>query len=427
MGKRFWHLIGFTVAAARLMLGACRPAPATVAPPTAQPPSQAAAQDTALPTATETVDPSRPTPIPNPNALWTFTTGGALWGTPTIVEGTIYLGSDDGNLYAVDLASRQLKWKFVTQGMVRCQAAVAGGLAYVASDDGNLYAVDTHDGERAWQRDIGNAMPREMRANLGYSPDPTGYDYLQSSPVLAEGLVYAGSRDGNVYALAAQTGEIAWKHKTGEKVRATPTVDNGIVYVGSWDESFYALDARTGQERWVTPLEGEVQSRGLVAGSLLYCASRKASVVALDVQTGEIKWEYSYGRNMWVESSPRLVDGVIYIGSSGSKFVVGIDAQTGKEFTKYVLPIINWSTPAIEGDTLYIGGIDSAIPGLGGLLALQLVRGKFASTNPYRFWFRVRGSLEPTGHWSGVASSPIVVDGVVYFGGLDGVFYAVKG
>ncbi len=426
MSKRSWHAIVLLLVSIGLALSACQSQPATVAPPTAEPTQEAVVQDTSPLQPTETVDPSRPTPIPRPGALWTFATGGAIWDTGTIADGICYFGSDDGNLYALDLASHQLKWKSASQGIVRSRPALAGGLVYFASDDGNLYAVDAHDGEQVWRRDIGDALPREMRANLGSSPVPTGYDYRQSSPVVAGDLVYVGSKDGNVYALAAATGDVVWTHKTGEKVRATPTVDNGTVYVGSWDESFYALDAQTGQERWVTPLQGEVQSTALVAGGLVYCASRKASVVAMDAQTGDIKWEYSYGQNLWVESSPRLVDGVIYIGSSGSKMVVGIDAKTGKEFTKFLSPIINWSTPAIEGDTLYIGGIDSSVPGIGGLLALELVHGKFASVTPYRFWFRMTDSLELTGHWSGAASSPVILNGVIYLGGLDGVFYALK-
>ncbi len=58
-------------------------------------------------------------------------------------------------------------------------------------------------------------------------------------------------------------------------------------------------------------------------------ASRKASVVALEAQTGEILWEVDDGSNMWVESSPVLVDGTVYIGSSGDMYVSGPDRQTG--------------------------------------------------------------------------------------------------
>jgi len=243
---------------------------------------------------------------------------------------------------------------------------------------------------------------------------------------VANGQVYVGSADGNVYALAADAGSINWSFETGHKVRATPTVDNGAVYVGSWDKSVYALDALTGEMRWKAPLGGQVQTTALVAGGMVYCASRKASVVALDAQTGEIKWEYDYGRNMWVESSPRLVDGIIYIGSSGNRVVVGLDSRTGKEISVFHSNAFNWSTPAIVSDRLYIGGTSFQHVEKGGLIAIELVDGRFSPAKDDQWRLPVEETLEASGDWSGVASSPVVVDGVIYFGGLDGRLYAVS-
>jgi outer membrane protein assembly factor BamB len=54
---------------------------------------------------------------------------------------------------------------------------------------------------------------------------------------------------------------------------------------------------------------------------VVYCASREASVYALDVQTGAVKWKYLYGLIMWVESSPVLVDDLLYVSSSGNQTV----------------------------------------------------------------------------------------------------------
>jgi outer membrane protein assembly factor BamB len=245
---------------------------------------------------------------------------------------------------------------------------------------------------------------------------------------VVEGQIYVGSLDGNVYALAADSGKITWTFKTEGKVRATPAISDGVVYIGSWDECMYALDGRTGQLRWKTPVEGEVQSTALVANGLVYTASRKASVMALNAQTGEIKWEYSYGRNMWVESSPRLVGNIIYIGSSGRLPVMGLDSQTGKPFTFFFASAFYWSTPAIAHDTLYVGGTSfkQDTVNKGGLLALRLADGKITDINREYAFFPVPEREKAEGNWSGVPSSPIVQNGIVYFGGLDGNLYAVS-
>ena len=60
-------------------------------------------------------------------------------------------------------------------------------------------------------------------------------DIVHSSPTVANGIVYVGSLDHNVYALNAKTGTKIWNYTTGDLVYSSPTVANGIVYVGSHD------------------------------------------------------------------------------------------------------------------------------------------------------------------------------------------------
>ena len=422
MLKQFWHNFNPLILIV-LLVSACQPSAAVPETPTTAP--SPTASPTALPTASPTASPG-PTMVPRPEAVWILQTGAAIWGTPAISDGTVYFGSDDGNLYAVDTKNGSLRWKFLTQGIVRSRPAIVGALAYFASDDGYLYAVEAQSGTQTWRTDIGNFLPRDKRENLGTSTDPTGWDYTQSSPVVVDGQVYVGSLDGNVYALAADTGKINWTFKTGQKVRATPTLAYGVLFIGSWDECMYALNALTGQMLWKIPVGGEVQTTALVANGLVYTASRKASVVALDAQTGEKKWEYDYGRNMWVESSPQLVGDVIYIGSSGYQPVLGLDSLTGKAFTFFFSQAFYWSTPAIADDTLYIGATSfKQDVNKGGLFALRLVDGRISDpTHEYGF-FSVPEQETAEGNWSGVASSPVVQNGIVYFGGLDGKLHAI--
>jgi outer membrane protein assembly factor BamB len=190
------------------------------------------------------------------------------------------------------------------------------------------------------------------------------------------------------------------------------------------------LDVQTGQVHWKTLLGGQIQTTALVANGLVYTASRKASVIALDAQTGKKKWEYDYGPNNWVESSPLLVGDVIYIGSSGNEYVVGLDSRYGNLLTAYTDKVCFWSTPLVVGDKLYMGGAaNTQMQAPGGLFSL-ILPAKATPTNlspiKYKWLFPVTKTLTPDGIWAGVASSPIMQDGVIYFGGLDGKLYALK-
>ncbi len=396
------------------------PTPTPPSPPTSAPPDATLAP--LLPTAT-----TGPIVVTKPR--WSVQTGGAVWGTASISEGVLYVGSDDGSLYALDARSGSQVWKYVTEGIVRSQPAVSNGLVYFASDDGFLYSVNVANGRLAWQADIGNALPRMEREALGTKPDPLGFDYMQSSPVASHGLVYVGSLDGNIYALAADTGQVAWTYTTGAKVRASPLVQDGIVYIGSWDKYLYALDAYTGELVWKSLVGGQIQSTAAAGNGLVFTASRKASVVALDLQTGDKKWEFEYGPNNWVESSPLLSDGTVYIGSSMYKVIIGLDSRTGEIRAWNDSPCIHWSTPVISGDRLYIGGEwgTNEVSTFGGIYGLDLVDGRFASMKQYQWHFPVvSATLEAESIFYGVTASPLADQGVLYFGGLDGKIYAVR-
>jgi outer membrane protein assembly factor BamB len=422
MNLHYWKIAGFIYVLFGFFVNSCQSAGIKAEEEAFVPPPSAT--QLPAPTLTNTLE---ALPTEQPTIVWSIQTSGPIWGAPALSDGIVYIGSDDHALYAIEAQNSQLKWKFLTQGFIRSQPAISDGSVYISSDDGFVYAINAQTGKQVWRTDIGNQMPPDEREKLGTNA-PTDYDYLQSSPVVKDGQVYVGSLDGKVYALSADKGGLQWSYQTGDKVRATPFVEDQVVYIGSWDKYFYALNARTGELIWKTPLGGQVQSTAAAADGLVFCASRKASLVGLDQNTGEIKWEYDYGNNNWVESSPRLVNGILYIGSSANKFVLGIEPETGALSTLYISNAFHWGIPTIEDDVLYIGGTAAGdLAGdVGGLYAIQLNQGKFARQFGDVWLEFDEETLEASGIWSGVASSAVISNEVIYFGGLDGKLYAVK-
>src|SRR5580704_12333575 len=67
----------------------------------------------------------------------------------------------------------------------------------------------------------------------------TGGPIFFASPTVANGIVYSGSEDQNLYALNAATGAFLWQYTTGGLVHSSPAVANGIVYIGSDDHNLY--------------------------------------------------------------------------------------------------------------------------------------------------------------------------------------------
>jgi outer membrane protein assembly factor BamB len=185
---------------------------------------------------------------------WTFSTAGPIVSSPAVVNGIVYVGSADRNLYALDAATGKLRWKFDAHGDVNSSPAVFDDVVYVVSLDGNLYAVDAATGKQRWSFASEGERRFSAVGYMGMLPaaetmaDP--WDFYLSSPAISNGAVYFGSSDGNVYAIDAKLGSLRWKYKTSGVVHSSPAVSGGAVYFGSWDTYFYALNSSSGELIW---------------------------------------------------------------------------------------------------------------------------------------------------------------------------------
>jgi outer membrane protein assembly factor BamB len=150
-----------------------------------------------------------------------------------------------------------LKWKYATGYFVRSSPAVSGGVVYIGSDDGKVYALNSSTGALKWNYATG--------------------DIIRSSPAVSGGVVYIGSFDSNVYALDADTGALKWNYVTGGWVESSPAVSDGVVYVGSYDKNIYALDARTGALKWNYVAWAYVAASPAVSGDVVYVGANAFS------------------------------------------------------------------------------------------------------------------------------------------------------
>ncbi len=268
---------------------------------------------------------------------WSFATGDSVMTSPTVANSTVYFGSNDNNVYAVDASTGDEKWNYTTAASVAGDTAptIVDGVVYIGSEDGDLYALDASTGDLKWR----------------YT---TGGD-VQSAPTVSNGTVYVGSDDNNVYAINASTGNESWSYTTGNLVDSSPTVSNGTVYVGSADNSLYALDASTGQKEWNQSTGGTISSPTVLNGTV-YVGSADNSVYAFDASTGNQQWSYATGS--WIDSSPTVANGIVYIGSSDNN-LYALDASTGDKQWSYTAGDYVYATPTVADDTVYVGSRDS--------------------------------------------------------------------
>src|SRR5207237_6610605 len=82
--------------------------------------------------------------------LWRFDTKDAFEGTAAIAGDAVFVGGEDGHVYALNLADGKPRWKYKAGAGIKIGAAVNGGLVYVGDEDGKLHCLDAKSGDKRW-------------------------------------------------------------------------------------------------------------------------------------------------------------------------------------------------------------------------------------------------------------------------------------
>jgi outer membrane protein assembly factor BamB len=269
--------------------------------------------------------------------------------SPAVVDGKVYFGSGDGNVYAVDARSGVLQWKFATKNVVHASPAVAGGMVYVGSFDGMFYALDAETGQQKWM--FAGGQDDAVHNQVGF----------QSSPAVVDGTVYVGCRDAHVYALDAATGRKKWDYPTSKSwVNGTPAVRDGRVFVGTSDSSrFMALDARTGRLLFNFDAHSYVFSSAALAGDLAYFGSHNGKLYAVSSRTGQLAWEFQTEASRHDPLKILNADGSLNHDSFSPLF--GDFEDMYLDFYRFVSIGAIMSSPVVDGGVLYVGSLDGTL------------------------------------------------------------------
>jgi outer membrane protein assembly factor BamB/subtilisin family serine protease len=246
----------------------------------------------------------------NGSLKWLAAVPGGSYAAPTIApDGTIYIATDGGALYALNPDGTQ-KWVFnapVSGEPIYTAAAIdSAGNLYIATLSGNVYSV-TPTGTLRWSYAAGNG--------------------ITSAPAIANGSIYFGGYDGNLYSLAESSGALQWKCAIGDQVRASaPAVDaNGTIYIGSYDHNIYAVSS-SGSVVRTFATDDYVRSSPAIFGTRMYVGSEDHKLYAFDLGVGEASsdwpmYQYDAKRVGHVESQSLAIatqpsSQTVYVGGS---------------------------------------------------------------------------------------------------------------
>jgi outer membrane protein assembly factor BamB len=275
---------------------------------------------------------------------------GSFQSSPAIADdGTIYVGSHNGNLYAVN-PDGTIKWTYLTMGEI-WSAPVIGtdGTIYIQAVGREIYAVNP-DGTLKWSYKAGDPGNDPKLVNTGSSP-----------AIGSDGTVYVGCCDENLYALKSD-GSLKWSHPGGSQTSPVIGTD-GTVYYGT-GHAIQALNPTDGSLKWTYPvLVDEMELGSLAIGNdgviymstLDYVDGQHNSLYAVYPDGGTLKLKWKFLLASSTASSPSIgADGTIYIGTS-NHILYALNPDGTIKWQKDLGAIIEYTTPTIGADgTIYV-------------------------------------------------------------------------
>ena len=208
-------------------------------------------------------------------------------------------------------------WSFNTGSALSGSVSVVDGIAYAGTTAGQVYAVNVQTGTEEWGRTVASSA-------------------IVGSPALNGNSLVFASAGGTVQAVTAKKGSPTWSTTLPDGAAGTsPTVVDGTVYVVSEGSdssvaTVYALKESSGSILWQHELVGTSVSSPAVdpVAGMLFVGDASGRVSALKAKTGTVVWSYSTGAA--VNASPMVYGGNVYVGSvNGNEY--DLNEGTGTE------------------------------------------------------------------------------------------------
>ena len=191
---------------------------------------------------------------------WKFETGGQVWSSPSFNGNEIFIGSDDGFLYCLDIDGKLL-WKTRLNGKVRSSSPCLSfdeeyPLLFIGTYNGGLFCLNQSTGKIRWSKQITKPV--------------------MASPATIKDKAFFATSNNNVYCFQVKDGSVVWNFETGDKIWSSPAISefDAVMFFGSLDSYIYGLDINSGKQTWKFPTMNMVDSSAAIANNMMFIGSR---------------------------------------------------------------------------------------------------------------------------------------------------------
>ena len=318
--------------------------------------------------------------------IWALKTPEKIyWGTPRKWRDILYFQVGSEYLYAVEAATGALKWKFELPLGTEYSPTLGDGVVYLGSEDGQIYAVDAVSGKPEWTHEVDGEVvsitTHGSHVYVGTAGDPPTIRSIHlptrntqwvtelsgkalSQAVYDDDRLFFAAGGGVVYAVSAVDGRVLWRFPLEAEIDKQVSVYKDKVFAGSHDGRVYAIDKQDGTEVWNVLAEGRVRCTPIVSDGVLSVTSENGYVYSIRPSNGEILWKRRLDTKL---SNLAVSQGMIFVKSSDEPTwavtkegienrIYVLDKGTGRLYWQRDFPDAIYGEMLVSDGVLYVGG-----------------------------------------------------------------------
>ncbi len=270
-----------------------------------------------------------------------------LSGGLSIDQHKIYVGSELGNIYAINITNGNIIWQTKIFGEVLSTLAISNGMILVHTSNGMLMALNEHNGSIKWERNL-EVSPFSLRG--------------ESTPTEMSGIIIVGGDNGCVNAILMNKGKLIWQQQINpgpgnseidclNDIKSTPIIYNGIIYISAYNGNLSALDFKSGKILWARKIGSILDN--VISNNIIYSVDQNNCIFALNIFNGSLLWGQQKLHHINL-ISPVLYNKYLIIGDA-SGYLNWVNITTGNIVYKQKIDISGFfSKPIVFNDKIII-------------------------------------------------------------------------
>lgn len=254
--------------------------------------------------------------------LWESGESARIGGGLTASYEKLYFGTENGEVYALDVNTGDTVWQVDVKGEVLAKPAVEAGMVVINTGSGLMLGLDAESGEEQWRYES-DVPPLSLRGI--------------ATPTISSGGAMVGTASGKMAIVIMESGQVAWEQTISSPSGATeldrivdidvePLVLGGVVYIVSFDGTLAALELRSGRIIWKR--EYRSYRRITLDANNLYVVDSNSVVYALDRRNGVELWSQNTLRGRVLTAASPLSDYIVVGDKFG--FLHWLNQEDGK-------------------------------------------------------------------------------------------------